>query len=320
MSFNSPPPQGPYGQQPGPYGPPQGQPGPYGQQPQGGAPGQPGYGYPQQPQAPGPYGQPPQGDYPPPKSGGNTKAIAIAVGAVALVAAIVAGAVIATGGKDGSEDGNKAESGNSAGTDGSDGSKGADAAAVDDGPHKLEPPTTLGELTRSPQSESRFGGPSDNFEDTVKQSGVQNPQFAAGFYQSEGMSDPQNVDPSKLAQAHGLIFRGAWGTIADPEAAVDKLLDLRVKEAEKAAGANDKIIGGPQKATPAGLDGAVMKCQAMDTDPMGSGNTQRTQFCIWGDKSTIGMVAPFRGIGDVSAEDAAKKAAELRKAARVESD
>ncbi|UED86387.1 hypothetical protein [Streptomyces profundus] len=83
MSQNQP---GPYGQQP-PQGPQPGQPGPYGAPPpqgtppggpnpyaQGGAPGGPGYGYPQQPGAPGqpgPYGQPqqqpgPYGQQPPP--------------------------------------------------------------------------------------------------------------------------------------------------------------------------------------------------------------------------------------------------------------
>ncbi|KUJ52143.1 hypothetical protein ACZ90_66835 [Streptomyces albus subsp. albus] len=99
MSYNQP---GPYGQpqQPGPYGQPQ-PPGPYGpqQQPgpyggQGGAPGQPGYGYPQpgQPGAPGqpgqpnPYAQPQPGPYGqpqppvPPQGGGNkNKTIALNV-------------------------------------------------------------------------------------------------------------------------------------------------------------------------------------------------------------------------------------------------
>ncbi|GAA0409783.1 hypothetical protein [Streptomyces luteireticuli] len=103
--------------QPGPYGqPPQqpqgGAPNPYAQ---GGAPGQPGYGYPQPPAQPGPYGAPPQqpygqqpmppygqqpgmpGPYPPPvppQKGGAGKTVAIVLGALVLVGAIVGGAVV----------------------------------------------------------------------------------------------------------------------------------------------------------------------------------------------------------------------------------
>ena len=333
MSFNQPPPQGPYGQQPGQPG----QPGPYGPPPQGPPPqGQPGYGYPQQqpPQAPGPYGQPPQGGYPqqpggpgypqqpggyppppPPSGGGKGKAIAIGVAALAVVGAIVGGVVLATGG-DGDDDKKESSAGangdasNSSGGDtgGSDeDSKDSDdAPEPDDGPYKLQAPQRIGDLTRNKSAESGINGPSDNFDESVRAAGVVNPESAYGVYEAGG--------------TRGVIFRGAWGKIDNPESAVDKLLDLRGKEAEKAAGADEKLVGSPKRVNPAGLGDAVLKCQTFRGATMGTGKTQETQFCVWADKSTIAMVAPFKSGSDTSADEAAKETVKVRNATRVKAD
>ncbi|MBL1098148.1 hypothetical protein [Streptomyces coffeae] len=112
MSHNQPPPPpgpppGPFGGgQPNPYGggqQPSAEPNPYAQSPSYGYPQQPqapqqGYGYPQQP---GPYGQPPYPGQPAPGGGRNkTKIIAITAAALVVTGAIVAGALVLTGGED----------------------------------------------------------------------------------------------------------------------------------------------------------------------------------------------------------------------------
>lgn len=158
MSYNQPGPYGGQPQQPGPYGqqPPAGPP------PQGGAPGQPGYGYPQQPGQPGvppqqggygypqqppPGGQPPYGGQPPgqppygqpgmpmPPQGGSNKGktIAIVVGALVVVGAVIGGLFFVMGGGGGS--------------------------------YKLEAPQSVGEFKRSGEPETE--GSSSTDEDKI---------------------------------------------------------------------------------------------------------------------------------------------------------
>ncbi|MCK8676833.1 hypothetical protein [Streptomyces lichenis] len=312
---------GPYGQQPPAqapqpgYGYPQGAPpgpqGPGGQAPQG-VPQQPGYGYPQgapqqpgpygQPQAPGPYGQPPQqppygaapGQYPPPPpapAGGGKKA-GLILGAVAVVAAIAVGAwfVFGTGGS---------------------------SDIADDGPHKLiTPETVLGEYKKDDSGSSS----SDDKE-------------LLGKAESWGVKDAKQVssgyavknDSAPLA-GKMLNFGGVYGTIEDPEKAVDGFFALMKSEAEKESNKDAELVGSPKEYKPEGLEGAVLKCQ------QSKGKTGETSgpapkevtitFCVWGDHSTLGMVMPMN-LGELmlgkggSPEEAAAIAAKLRKEVRV---
>ncbi|GGR76301.1 hypothetical protein GCM10010252_13560 [Streptomyces aureoverticillatus] len=332
MSHNQP---GPYGgQQPDPYGggQPQ-QPGPYGQQPQAPQPGygypqqqpqQPGYGYPQQapqgvppqqpygqpgysqPQQPGPYGQQPQAPYgqvpPPPPGGGGGKKTGLIIGAVAVVAAIGVGAYFVLGGSD------------------SDGS----GSVKDDGPHKLTTPATV--LTDYKQKPGSADGGGMSSEQTKKAAkyGVKNPKDVEAQYMSGTQENPLG---QKILQ-----FNGVYGDIEDPASVIDKMFSAAEKKSKEnnPGGQKVTVIGSPKSYNPSELDGAVMKCQEMKY-AMGSGSSTGSSqgpkemsmaTCIWGDKSTIGIVvtadvanALAGKTADLSA--AADKTAKFRKEVRV---
>ncbi|TWV35848.1 hypothetical protein FRZ03_26310 [Streptomyces misionensis] len=296
MSSNQPgpygqPPQqpGPYGQpgQPGPYGQP-GQPGPYGQQPQAGpygqppappqpgygypqqAPQQPGYGYPQQPgvppqqnpygQQPNPYGQQPYGMPQTPQPGGGRKKTGLIIGAVVVVAAIVVGAVVLLGG----------------------GSSGM----ADDGPHKLTTPATV--LTEYKRGSSKSDTMTSSDLKDAEKWGVHNPQDVSAEYKSGDASNPLG---QKIIE-----FGGVYGTIDDPEKTVDAMFAYLKSESSKDS-STDKytLVGEPKQYKPASLDGAVLKCQqakGANTDSTGP-KEMSFDFCIWGDRSTLGMVMPM---------------------------
>ena len=321
MSYNQPPP-GPYGQQPQ-------QPGPYGQAPQGGAPGQPGYGYPQQPgpygqpaqggypgQQPGPYGQEPQGGYatvppggypgqpqgpygqqpggyppPPPPGGGKGKAIGITIGAVAVVAAIIGGVFLMTSDDSGG------------------GSGGGNSAVADDGPHKLVMPQSIGEYNK--QNDGSVGA---QFDRQVEEAGVKDAESAFGQYANIDPSNP-GTDPTKAMNAGGMAVAGAWGDIDDPEGTLDKYMAAVKTEAGRAQGG--KLVGEPESVTPDGLDDAIMKCQPMEIDNPATNKTQQTALCVWADGSTLGAVNPYKGLGDVSMEEASNRAVDVRAEIRV---
>ncbi|WP_372407668.1 hypothetical protein [Streptomyces luteireticuli] len=310
--------------QPGPYGqPPQqpqgGAPNPYAQ---GGAPGAPGYGYPPPPAQPGPYGAPPQapygqppqpnpygqqpgmpGPYPPPvppQKGGAGKTVAIVLGALVLVGAIVGGAVVFM----------KKDGGGGGGT----------TVASDGKKYKLTAPETVaGEYTKA--SSATGPGPNNSSLNDIK-SHVTNPETLSAQYRSgTGLT------------AKSLYLTGVYGEIKDPEAVVDAWFADAKDDAKKKADsgtstATVEFEGDPQKVTPEGLDNAVMKCQKMKStpktaSPMGPKSMNFT-VCIWGDHSTVGNVVPMdlasmsSGGQGMSIDDAAALAAKVRHDSRVE--
>ncbi|MFF8408520.1 hypothetical protein [Streptomyces omiyaensis] len=310
MSYNQPGPYGgqqpqqpgPYGQQPGPYGqPPQGQPG-YGypqQAPQGVPPQQQPYGYPQQ--QPNPYGQQPQygapqgpGGYPPPPPAPKKSKAPVIIGAVAVVAAIAVGAYFLIGG-------------------------GGGASVADDGAHKLvTPETVLTEYKKSANSDKAQSGDDEFIKDASK-FGVKNPQRANAQREIKDESNPLS---GKLLQ-----FGGVWGEIENPESTVDAIFANMKAEAEKEKDSETQLVGDPKSVSPAGLDGAVMKCQEIKSKPGadsgGLGPKEMTMpVCVWGDHSTVGYVMHIN-IADMmtgkggTVDDVAAIAAKLRKEVRV---
>jgi hypothetical protein len=327
MSYNQP---GPYGQQPQ-------QPGPYGQ---GGAAGQPGYGYPQQPPQPGPYGQQqpgyghpqqpgqppnpygqqqqpygqqPYGQQPygqpgmpgpyqpgPGQGGGKKKGLAIAIGAVVVVAAVVGGVMVFSGGDDG----------------------GSTQIADDGKRYKLTTPATVaGDYNKS--SSSSGGGITSSDEDDFEKFGVSDPEAVGSDYKSgEGMTSKQ------------LQLNGVWGEVKDPEAVVDgafaKIAEESKKDSSAGSSMKAELVGSPEKMSPSGLDDAVMKCQNTKFTPSGGSSSSgipskgfTIPICMWGDHSTIAYVvvsdtaAALSGKG-MSLDDAAEITAKVRKDARVE--
>ncbi|QNJ42517.1 hypothetical protein [Streptomyces buecherae] len=282
MSYHQP---GPYGQQP--QQPPQ--PGPYGQ---GGAAGDPGYGYPQQPPPPGPYGQPPQGyGYPqqqpgpygqvgpyqqpgppmPPRGGGSgNKTVGIVVGAVVACAAVVGGVLLFNGGD---SDGDSAKDkkkdtvvGDTGGQQGSGGTGGTGGTDEEQPPvtepaqqYKLTTPLTVaGDFQRKGEPKNSTGR--DGEEPT-------------GFTTEGSVSAEYHQGNAKR-----LTLVGAYGTSTDPEGSVDWYFQ------KMRTSGSAEPQGTPQEFTPAGLDGVVVKCQVVKS------NSVPIQTCAWGDSSTLGSV------------------------------
>ncbi|MFG2605770.1 hypothetical protein ACGFT2_19830 [Streptomyces sp. NPDC048514] len=299
---------GPYGQQgqPGPHGQqgPYGQAGPYGQQPQAPQPGygypqqapptppQPGYGYPQQapPAAPQGYGYPQQGGPQQPygmpqqpQPAGGKKKTGLIIGTVAVVAALAVGAYFVIGGS---------------GTD-----------VADDGPHKLTTPATV--LTEYTRGETDSGTmKKDDLKDAEKW-GVHGPHDVSAQYKSGDKSNPLS---QKMIQ-----FGGVYGTIDDPEKTVDAMFAYMKTESQKDSDGKDVTLKDePKTYQPAGLDGAVLKCQqaqAPTGQSTGGPKDVTMTICIWGDHSTLGMVMPME-IASLAAGRSSDPAADAELAAK----
>ncbi|MET9497279.1 hypothetical protein [Streptomyces sp. NPDC006552] len=292
MSHNQP---GPYGgqpqqpQQPGPYGQ-QPQPGPYGQQPQAPQPGygypqqapQPGYGYPQQalpgvppqqpysqPQQPGPYGQQPQapyGQYPPgPPQAGGKKKTGLIIAGVAVVAAIGVGAYLLFG------------------------TSGGSVSVADDGAHKLTTPATvLGEFKKGT---SDSGGFDESDMKDAEKDGLKNGKSVGANYSVQDTSNP-------LA-GKALNFAGAYGEIDDPDKLVDGMFSQGALEMAKSddsdkSKSKSTLLDSP---TDFSTDDFILKCQEMKVEPTDPSSTEKgpkviyMPVCIWGDHSTVAVVA-----------------------------
>ncbi|MEV6109877.1 hypothetical protein AB0M28_34995 [Streptomyces sp. NPDC051940] len=342
MSYNQPPPgpygdgqQGPYGQQPGPYG---GQPqqGGYGQpQPQQpyNAPTQPAYGYPgpqqdqygqqggygqpqqggyQQPQYGGqpqqPYGQPSYGQQPPTMppqtpgsgSGGNGKTIGIVVAAVLAVVLIAGGVFLFTNSDDdGGGGGGKNDKGNSA--------AGGGKQQEETKKYKLTAPQTVVSDWTKDAAKSNDAALEQEEIDNLKELGVTTDGKVSAAYKDGTSSN------AKIMQ-----FSGVYGTVEDPEKAVDGAFEKLTKDAADSATSTDKAepVGSPQAFEPAGLDdGAVMKCVSVKYTSTSGSKELSFEFptCVWADASTVGYVA----ITDPSAVLTGGTTMELSKAADI---
>ncbi|MEU1813806.1 hypothetical protein ABZ543_01240 [Streptomyces roseifaciens] len=306
MSYNQP---GPYGQQP-----PQ-QPGPYAQ----GAPaGQPGYGYPppppppgtpygaQQPygapQQPAPYGQQPQPGYPgqypppvPPQGGGKGKAIGITIGAVAVVGALIAGAMYFMGG-----DGEVK-------------------------PYTIVMPDKLldGKYTKSSVSSpgSKQTDTKDLTDDkSAKEFGISNGTGVSGTYAS----------PEKMS----LSLTGVYGELSDPSKTVNAMIAKMEENQKKNDGAMQgykiETITPWTEFSPSGFDGAVMKCRLQKaTFTAGTlSSSSESASCIWSDSSAMGLVrhaapgkSPYSEASTgktMSAQELAEATAKIRNEVRKE--
>ncbi|WP_171161609.1 hypothetical protein [Streptomyces sp. I05A-00742] len=311
MSFNQP---GPYGQPPQQ---PQG-PNPYGQ---GGAPGQPGYGYPPQgppapygqqpgpygapPQQPGPYGQPPQapygqqpgmpGPYPPPippQGGGKGKTIGFVIGGLVLVGAIVAGAFVFL---------NKDSDG-------------------DVKPYTIVLPEKLldGKYTKS-----QLGG-ADKTQNLSNDKELQK----HGITKGTGVTGSYENDAKQR-----LGITGIYGEVNDPTKAVNDMIADMDKKKSTLSSVKTETVTPFKEYHPAGFDGAVMKCDLTKfTSSYGSVSSEmQVSRCIWGDSSAMGIVqhrvqkstssfgSSTNSTGDVmSAEEMSEATAKVRNEVRKE--
>ncbi|MEU8893962.1 hypothetical protein [Streptomyces sp. NPDC048442] len=299
MSHHQPSPYGGQPQQPGQFGP--GQPqqrGPYGQPPQG-VPQQ-GYGYPQQgqpggprqPQQPGhhdvwgPHGQVPPS--PPSGGGGGTRA-GLIVGAVVALFAIGGGAWYLTAGGDGGGD------------------AGGGTKLTDDGPHRLTAPAEVLDGTYKSVTKK---------DDEPRALNESKAKYLAGTGISADAESVVNVysvseELHGAPKVEGLTFLGIHGEVKDPETTLDAVF-AKMKERP-----GTTFLGDARKMSPDDLNGAVMKCQKVQSQiPSIPGHTESVR-CVWADHSTIGVVTPSKPAAEYSMEEAAKIAAALRKEVRI---
>ncbi len=229
---------------------------------------------------------------PPAGQGGGKKKTGLIIGAVAVVAAIGVGAYFVFGGGGGA------------------------GGLEDDGPHKLATPeTVLGEYKRVTKDGATTG---DDSAEDMEKSGIKNGKSAFGVYST---ADPTSVDPSDPSSVptdyKTVTVFGAYGEIADPEAALDQFFRDANKSSRESSGSDGEkaeLIGEPEDVE---LDGAVMKCQAAKGKNPETKKVKTDWFCAWADYSTIAMVSPgevTNGIGKDTAVDLTTK---LREEIRV---
>ncbi|WP_127201718.1 hypothetical protein [Streptomyces sp. Z26] len=313
---NGQPPPGPYGGQPDPYGtpppPPQGAPNPYGGPPTPPPPGQPGYGYPQQPNPyaqQGPYG--PQQPYGPPgppipgQGGGQGRKVALGIGALVVVGALIGGVLALSGGDDD-------------GGDDADGTKGGKRGTAAVAPYKIVPPESVldGEYTSAGTGSSSEDLAGDA---QAKRVGVENGTGASDDYRSTSKEQLQ--------------LAGVYGKVADPEKAADGMFDIvhdnQAKGAQVIQNYRVETTDGPQEYTPEGFDGALIRCETRRQTGQISGQQVELEFptCVWADNAAVGVVsqtgaAPAAGAGvygeSMTQDELAEATAEIREAAREE--
>ncbi|WMX47089.1 hypothetical protein RGF97_22855 [Streptomyces roseicoloratus] len=188
------------------------------------------------------------------------------IGGIAVVAAIGVGAYFVFGGG----------AGNS-------------AVADDTKGYKVTPAETVGEY--------KIKGSAKPVTMSAKQKenaaalGVTNPQMVKADYRAGDSSDPM--------KSKSMSLNGTWGEIADPEKAIDGGFGNLTKKENTDLGEGLKIeaVGTPEEKTPAGFEGALMKCQYIKfSNPSGDGSLEKgpKEFkiptCIWADYSTYGVV------------------------------
>ncbi|CAM5545645.1 hypothetical protein [Streptomyces abikoensis] len=115
-----------------------------------------------------------------------------------------------------------------------------------------------------------------------------------------------------------LMFSGLWGTVKNPERAVDGMFEAMAEDARREPvreGAREETVGRPERVS---ADDAVMKCQPVSFTPAEGepGASLTLPYCVWADHSTLGVVGA--ALGDrTTVPDAAEVTGALRRAARV---
>ncbi|GHF35671.1 hypothetical protein GCM10010218_16290 [Streptomyces mashuensis] len=317
---------GPYGVPPQPPQPPQQPPAaPYGSGPAQPNPYAAGPGLPPQQPPQGPYGYgygqqqpfgPPQPPIPP-RGGGKGKAVALAAGAVVLVAAIVGGAFVLV--KGGGKDEPRAKGSGSPSASSASGSPSPSASADGGQTYKLTAPDTVAGTYKKDTSANGGGFGSKSLLE-LRMLGMSNPVSVTGSY----VSGAEDKRTQKL-----LRFSGAYGdSVKSPEVLVDGMFKSMETAVAKETNPEDKpeLEGTPQTMTPEGLEaGAVMKCQMTAWKTNAAIAKIRMPLCIWADKSTMGTVfaldASLISQGqDLGLDEAARRTMLLRKDVRVVND
>ncbi|WP_347589426.1 hypothetical protein [Streptomyces sp. B6B3] len=231
---------------------------PYGQQPQGYPPQAPGpYGPPQGQYQPQPQPQPPYGGYPgqppAPRPRGRGRGGLVVLAVVVAVALLAGGALfLLSGGGDGPSD------------DGRD--------------YTLTVPEAVQGLNLSPDLTDQIGEEGEITDEEARQLGVTAEGRTFGIYAALAPLAPGD----NPGYAH---YAGIYGTVEDPEAAVDTFFQNgagRFTEERYAM-----LTGERTEVSPSGLDNAVMKCQTYQPHEPEPGEPAQAPICAWADYDTF---------------------------------
>lgn len=140
---------------------------------------------------------------------------------------------------------------------------------------------------------------------------------AFGKKKVPGMESSADVSAEyKAGTTKKLQLGGAYGSVQNPEKAVDWVFEQSGKSLKTETGAKTK--GKLETFSPAGFDGDVLKCREYRISSMS------LAMCGWADASTVGTVTSMNLTSDgtstlpVNLEKSAELVAEVRKEALVE--
>ncbi|MGW2559209.1 hypothetical protein ACWCXB_08195 [Streptomyces sp. NPDC001514] len=150
--------------------------------------------------------------------------------------------------------------------------------------------------------------------------GVREPAFARAEYRY------QYKDDQGRSERKTLLVDGYWGTIDDPDKALDNFFES-IKDGDQSF--RGKLIGPREKVDPEGFNGALMECQNAELTRIGairkrSVSTMRVPICVWADYSTVAAAAVvdspqiLRRAPGLTQSQVADLAAELYNTSRTE--
>ncbi|MGK5549884.1 hypothetical protein ACSNOH_34985, partial [Streptomyces sp. URMC 127] len=133
-----------------------------------------------------------------------------------------------------------------------------------------------------------------------------------------GVHDTGSITAGYSSARGKLMFSGVWGTVKNPERAVDGMFEAMAEDARREPvrqGAREEVVGRPERVS---ADGAVMKCQSVSFTPAEGepGASLTLPYCVWADHSTLGVVGTALG-ERTSIPDAAEATGMLRRAVRT---
>ncbi|MFI2352406.1 hypothetical protein ACH492_36525 [Streptomyces sp. NPDC019443] len=128
------------------------------------------------------------------------------------------------------------------------------------------------------------GPPSEPEQIGVKEPAMVKAQYRYHYKDDQGRS-----------QRKTLSVDGYWGTIDDPDEALDNLFQS-IKDGDQSF--RGKLIGPRKEFDPTGFEGALMECQNTELTSIwevkarrGSVATMRIPICVWADYSTVAAIA-----------------------------
>jgi hypothetical protein len=164
---------------------------------------------------------------------------------------------------------------------------GDDGGVTDDGKdYSLTTPEAVQGVNLNPELTQQLGSQGEITDEEAATLGVQPEGRATGMYAVLAPLEPG--DNPGYAQ-----YSGVYGTVEDPEAAVDTFFE---NGAGRLTTENNAVLAGERtEVSPSGLDNAVMKCQMYQPHEPEPYEAAQAPLCAWADYDTFGFVLVTKG-------------------------